>query len=237
MLYMPQFVCENIIEITSSIKTKNKRCLPERGYTATAYCRDGIKGTDGSWLKTTTSRVEFSRDKISLGSKWEEKLLTPIYMEGYDTQLWFPHQTPEGGIGYHWPAYEGDNMGDLIINPYIPKKWTKQAIERFIDMYRYTECESYNKNPLAYKFIGIEEIRKLKSKKPWQWEWECKNIEREFLKKINESILKRKNKICGKNKICDKTYPTISKRWHHRLDRYCWRLKPNTLLQNLSYNH
>ena len=215
---------ENIIGITRPNETKNKRCLPARGYTATAYCRDGIKGTDCSWLKTTTSRVNDFR-KISLGYnynhdtlKWEKKLLTPIYMDGFDTQLLFPHQTPKGEIAYHWPAWEGDNIENLIMNPYISKNWTKQAIERFIDMYRYTECESYDKNPLAYKFVGIEEIRKLKSKKPYEWEWKCKNIEREFLRSINESILKRKNKICEKN--------------HTGGTLMTWRLRPNTLLEN-----
>ena len=215
---------ENFHEITCPKETKNKRCLPASGYTATAYCRDGIKDLDGKWLKTTTSRVN-DYNKISLGykfnhdtSKWEKKFLTPIYMEGYDTQLWFPNQCPTGGISYHWPAWKGDNMENLIMDPYISKNWTKQAIERFIDMYRYTECESYNKNPLAYKFVGIEEIRKLKSKKPSCWEWKCKNIEREFLEKINESILNRKDKICEKN--------------HTGGTLMAWRLRPNTLLEN-----
>ena len=192
---------DNILEILYPVQTKNKRCLPAHGYTATAYCRDGIKGTDGSWLKTTNSRPKstsyFARVELGWGwynGHWSKKKLTPIYMEGYSVRFWFPDKAG----GHHWPEDEGDNMEDLIIVPHLRESWNKPAIKRFTDIYRYTECESYNKNPYPYKFIGFEEIRKLKCKKADDWELECKKIEKKFLEKVNESILKRKNKICGK---------------------------------------
>tara|TARA_Y100000591_G_scaffold332733_1_gene371296 strand:+ start:1144 stop:1836 length:693 start_codon:yes stop_codon:yes gene_type:complete len=195
--------------VTKPSWTENTRCLPAHGYTANAYCRDGVKGSDGSWLKTTTSRIRSESKKIDLGwewygLRWEHKKLTPIYMEGLDVQFLYPNapvNCRDGGAhrktnGYHFPAMKGDNMGDLLIVPKTKKKWTKTAIERFTDMYRYTECESYNKNPYAFKLVGFEEIRKLKYKKPDDWESQCEKIERKFLEKINECILKRKNIIC-----------------------------------------
>ena len=193
---------EDILDILYPVQTKNKRCLPGHGYTATAYCRDGIKGTDGSWLKTTNSRPKWSWfAEVELGwdwynGEWKNLELTPIYMEGYYVKFWFPSKSSRRCC-YHWPEEEGDNMEDLIVQPILSKSWTKPAIKRFTDIYRYTECESYNKNPYPYKLIGFEEIRKLKCKKPNNWERECKKNEKKFLEKINESILKRKNKICG----------------------------------------
>lgn len=80
-----------------------------------------------------------------------------------------------------------------LVSPIKKERWGEIPWKRFKDVYRF-DCDAYKQNPRKYREIGIEEIRVLKLKKPYNWEQKCRELEEKFLECIKAENKTNKEK-------------------------------------------